>query len=82
MTPDKINVNDTTPILTADAPVPQQNPFENAQVVRKNGELFIMSNGVILGKLTQKKLSYADRLKEKFQQKRLAEIQSKQAKQA
>lgn len=88
MNPSQINMNDTTPILTADDGLQHaivqdevEAAFGQPQIIQKpNGELVIMQNGVQIGSLSRKKISFADRLKQKFQDKRLAEINAKKAK--
>jgi hypothetical protein len=93
-TASRLNANDTTPINHLDdmirsAPAPQEGinadpeMFQGLRIEQRNGSMVIVNaEGTVVGTLSRKKISYADRIKQKFQEKRLNEIQAKQAKQA
>lgn len=88
MNPEHINMNDTTPILTADglqhAPdtdtfSEQPKPYVGRDA---KGNLVIMLDGKVVGTLQKaQKMSYAKGLESKFQAKRKQAYLDKQAKQ-
>lgn len=77
--PTSLIVDDINPTKSEDL----NEVFQGLRIEQRNGELVILNaEGRQVGTLSRKKVSYADRLKQKFQEKRLNEIQAKQAKQA